>query len=222
MRLKFSRRTFPEYKNEERPERIVNAPAVHRILDQTKFDDGNDGGCQTAAIYAAVEAKTRASVEYGTMREFYFAMDAFWRGKGEKLRRVIQYAEQFGILTEQGRLYPADIVEVKPSDVTFDVIVRGLQEFDAVIVSIGTKRSTFFSPLTGRLYKNFAIPMWHVLRVAFTEKDSRGNDVLFFQNSWGDAWGKDGFGVVPRGDFSTLRFGEVYFFNLQNADQKLG
>ena len=187
MRFRLNRKRFDDY--EPNPSaKLGKSLDIHRIFNQSDFDEGNDGGCQSAAIFECLEAKIGKDVSMTAMREWYFRMDRFWKGKGEHLETAVKFAEKFGVTTDDMNFAIKDVKKIAPRDISFERVKSACAEFDAVVVAIGTRGSTFFSPMTGKLYKEFSIPGIHGMRVA---GDYPTGD-LCFQNSWGESWGANG------------------------------
>jgi len=194
-----------------------NAP---RILNQTMFDSGNNGGCQSACLFEDIERKFKAVIPYSTMREWYFAMDKFWNGSGEKIKRCLTYAQDFGVPVQlpdgrRGRVIVTNLQRIDANKTSFSAVRDARIQNDFCHIAIGRKGSAFFSSMTGNLFDDYAIPQIHAMSVQLKD-----DTTLLFQNHWGKDWGKDGFGVVTRGKFGTMKVWECFLGDLTFIENK--
>lgn len=186
---------------------------VLRILNQAAFDQGNNGGCQTAAMMSAIENKFQFRASYEEMRELYFKMDKFWDGRGEKVSRVLRYMQAVGHQFDtRSRIFAKDYTSIPTKECTFEVLNEASKKFDLVEVGIAG-RSGFFSPISGKLYEGIKLPAYagHAMRV-LPENHRRE---LAFVNSWTTDWGYGGIGLATPENFHLLNFWEVKCCNFE-------
>lgn len=191
MRKKADSITASDY--EERAGKYTTG--VHRIIDQSQVDGGGAGACQTVAVAACIEAVKKESMNLDELSRWYRRMDSAYDGKGEKLKRSVNFTAANGMLG--GRI--EDIEKIAPKDYTWEKLANLVRRKE-VCVSIATA-SGFFSAVSGRFFKAYAMPGGHAVRLYW-------DNGIKVQHSW--------LGYVPGeirpGD--DIKFWEVYGFSV--------
>lgn len=182
---------------------------VFRILDQTTFEGTqNDGGCQFASLFSAIEEKYQREIPVEKMQECYERADRFWNGKTEKISRAIRYMMVVGFDFGFGRVKAVNYHSFSPKHISFDDVFDAVLKFDYVGLGLGAN-SAFFSDVTGRLYSQFTLPGGHAMRAKIRPVDQRSEPTLRAVNSWDYDWGDSGCGIIPKSKFGLLRFWEI-------------
>lgn len=200
---------------ETRLENIDNIidPDFIRVIDQTKFDTGNDGGCQFASIFSAIENKFGVEISYEEMRSCYFRADKFWEGRTEKVSRAIKYLMTAGFIFSFGKVKAKNYHSIPTKDVTYDLLAHSIEKFDYAGISL-SQHSPFFSEVTGDIYPQFKIPSGHAMRL-IAPRDKPVCEQIDIVNSWmrsnGKLWGDKGRGHITREKFELLKIVELKF-----------
>lgn len=194
-----------------------------RIIEQSKFDTGNNGGCQFASIFSAIENTFGVQISYEEMRECYFRADKFWDGKTEKISRAIKYLMTVGFVFSFGKIKARNYHSIPTKDATFGLVAKSIEKFDYAGIAL-SRHSPFFSEITGQLYTQntqFELTAGHAIRL-LKPKEKLLTEQIDVVNSWmrsdGKLWGDKGRGHIPRKKFDALKIWELKFcdFTLMN------
>lgn len=181
------------------------------------FDYGNDGGCQTAAVFACVESSLKHEFGYDYIKKWYEYGDRVYGGRIEHINRVINFFNAFGIEYGDSRIYPDVITRLQPvkGECTFENFWNLQDSFEGIVIAL-RGRSSFFADKSGMLYESIQLPAsaGHAMRINGRIM-YKGERALLFQNSWGSKWGHGGFGIVPESKFHLLKFTTCYAFNIR-------
>jgi len=193
---------------------------VLRLIDQTEFDDGNNGGCQTAALVCAIEKKFREEIPYSEMGRFYSLGDKVYNGRIEKVERVMRWCASHGInMPGIGKIKATDIKSIPTKDVTFEILEDAWKEYDCVIVGIAG-RSEFFSPSTGKQFAVYKLPATAGHAMLLAELDEgRFGPQFDIPNTWGKKWGDAGWAYMEKRRFEKMRFWQINCCNFE-IDEK--
>lgn len=184
-------------------------PGVFRIIDQSGFDYDEEGGCQFATIFSAIENKYKTFISPEEMRDCYLKADKFWDGKTEKISRAVKYMMVKGYKFNFGKIKAVNYYSIAPTSIDFDLMADAIEKFD--YAGIGFKRGPWFSEITGKLYEQLRLDGIHACRAISGLND----DEIAIVNSWfrtnGEPWGDKGMGHIPRKKFDILQFVELRF-----------
>lgn len=183
---------------------------ILRLIDQTKFDDGNNGGCQTAALVCAIEKAYGEEIPYEEMKKFYTEGDRVYEGHVEKVERIMRWCATRGInMPGVGLIKAVDIKKIPPKDATFQKLWDAWQEFDCVLIGLAG-RSGFFSPATGKQFAEYKLPAsaGHAMFLAETDETRFGRQ-FDIPNTWGEDWGDAGWCYLTEKKFDQLRFWQI-------------
>ena len=209
MKLQANKIKSEELTHDSMKERMSRVPGVFRVIDQETFDSGNDGGCQFASIFSAIENKYKQKITVEEMRDCYLKADAFWDGKTEKMSRAVKYMMVKGHRFSFGKIKAVKYYSIAPISIDFDLLQEAISKFD--YAGIGFMRGSWFSSVTGNLYPQLKLNGFHAVRGIL----GRDENEIRIINSWyrgnGNPWGDEGIGYIPRDKFDLLKFIELRF-----------